>query len=418
MAGIVNIVVQGFLIILIAYLTASVLYNLALAAAYLLIRRKTQPPAQVRTRFAIVVPAHNEELLIDKFCNNILQTDYPSSMREIYIIADNCTDKTADICSSYPLTVLRRFNKTDIGKGYALKWAFEHIDMSVFDAVLILDADTTVEPSILQNLNTMISQGSEAIQCYIKVPNRHESWFTQLIYVSRTINNLLYHFAKYKLGLSSYLMGTGMCFKTSLLREQTWSAFTLSEDWEYFAKLIGLGKKIDFAVGAVVLQQESRSLKQATTQRLRWSKGRFYVIKNLGLNLLFRGLRTRNWIMVDASLALLFPNWSLQINLILVALCISLVIPSSIVKSASLILSIGMLGGQGIILIIGMALAGEVWHVLKAILIAPLFLVWKFTIDFVSMTGIYRGKEWIRTARHIPKNEAGEIESTKSIRQK
>ena len=77
-----------------------------------------------------------------------------------------------------------------------------------------------------------------------------------------------------------------------------------------------------------------------------------------------------------------------------------------------------MLGGQGIILIIGMALAGEVWHVLKAILIAPLFLVWKFTIDFVSMTGIYRGKEWIRTARHIPKNEAGEIESTKSIRQK
>ncbi len=418
MATFVNIIVQSFLIILIAYLAVSVLYHLALAASYLLVRRKAQTPAQPRTRFAIVVPAHNEELLIDKFCKNILQVDYPASMREVYIIADNCSDRTAEICSSYPVTVLRRFNKADTGKGYALKWAFEQIDMSAFDAVLILDADTTVEPAILQNLNTMISHGSEAIQCYIKVPNRHESWFTQLIYVSRTINNMLYHFAKYKLGLSAYLMGTGMCFKTSLLQEQAWTAFTLSEDWEYFAKLIGLGKKIDFAVGAVVLQQESRSLKQATTQRLRWSKGRFYVIKNLGLNLLFRGLRDRNWTMVDASLALLFPNWSLQINLILVAFCVSLVLPPSVVKSASIILSLAMLGAQGIILLIGMALAGDVWQVFKAILIAPLFLVWKFMIDFVSMTGIYRGKKWIRTERHIPNNESEKIESAKSIRQK
>jgi cellulose synthase/poly-beta-1,6-N-acetylglucosamine synthase-like glycosyltransferase len=418
MAAIVNMAVQSFLIILLSFLTASVLYHLALAASFLLIRRKTLPQAPPRTRFAIVVPAHNEELLIDKFCKNILQADYPSSMREIFIIADNCSDRTAEICSSYPVTILRRFNKTDTGKGYALKWAFEQIDMSAFDAVLILDADTTVEPLILQNLNTMIANGSEAIQCYIKVPNRHESWFTQLIYVSRTINNMLYHFAKYKLGLSAYLMGTGMCFKTSLLQEQSWTAFTLSEDWEYFAKLIGLGKKIDFAVGAVVLQQESRSLKQATTQRLRWSKGRFYVIKNLGLKLLFRGLRNRNWTMVDASLALLFPNWSLQINLILVAFCVSLILPSSGFKSASIILTLAMLGGQGIILLIGVALAGEVWPVFKAILIAPLFLVWKFMIDFVSMTGIYRGEKWIRTERHIPNDEPESIERAKSIRQK
>jgi cellulose synthase/poly-beta-1,6-N-acetylglucosamine synthase-like glycosyltransferase len=249
----------------------------------------------------------------------------------------------------------------------------------------------------------MLNKGSQAIQCYIKVPNRAESWFTQLIYVSRTINNLLYHYAKYKMGLSSYLMGSGMCFRTSLLKEQAWTAFTLSEDWEYFAKLIEQGKKVDFAIRAVVLQQESRSLRQATTQRLRWSKGRFYVIKNIGLNLLVKGLRTQNRIMADASLALLFPNWSLQINLILLALMASVMLPVSAFKSAALMLSLGMLGAQGLILMLGIYLSGDYWAVFKAILIAPLFLVWKFAIDFVSMTGIYRGKKWIRTERHIPK---------------
>jgi len=110
--------------------------------------------------------------------------------------------------------------------------------------------------------------------------------------------------------------------------------------------------------------------------------------------------------MLDASLALLFPNWSLQINLIFVALFTSLMLPSSIFKSVSIVLSIGMLGVQGIILFIGIVLAGDVWPVFKAILVAPLFLVWKFMIDFVSMTGIYRGKKWIRTERHIPNEQS------------
>lgn len=409
MIEIVGVIVKIILSLLFIYLSASVLYHLALAAAFLLIKEPKQTAAQARTRFAIIVPAHNEELLISRFCQNLLTIDYPDSMREIFIIADNCNDRTSEMCRTYPVNVLCRFDNENTGKGYALKWAFENVDLDKFDAVLILDADTTVEPSILQELNTMITNGSEAIQCYIKVPNRNESWFTQLIYVSRTINNLLYHAAKYKMGLSSYLMGTGMCFRTSLLKEQAWTAFTLSEDWEYFAKLIEQGKKIDFATRGVVLQQESRSLKQATTQRLRWSKGRFYVIKNLGMNLLVQGLRTKNRIMSDASLSLLFPNWSLQINLIIVALFTSLMLPSSAFKSLSIILSLGMLSAQGLILLIGMMLAGDFWRVFKAILIAPLFLVWKFVIDFVSMTGIYRGKKWIRTERHIPHEESKDV---------
>lgn len=405
MADIVKMLLQGVLIVLIAYLAASVLYHLALAASYLLIRKKAQPPAQARTRFAIVVPAHNEEMLIDRFCRNIMNIDYPISLREIFIIADNCSDRTAAIAESHPVRVLSRFDEVHTGKGYALKWAFEHVGLDDFDAVLVIDADTEVDPSILNELNMLIIGGSQAIQCYETISNRRESWFTQLIFVSRTINSLLYHYAKYKIGLSSYLMGVGMCFRTSLLRKIPWTAYTLSEDWEYTARLIGQNIRIDFAAQAKVFPQESRSLRQATSQRLRWSKGRFHVVKNLGLKLFMQGVRTKNWLMADASLSLLFPNWSLQINLILISLFMGLALPSSTITSVSIIMSLFMLAAQGVILAIGIALAGDFWRVLKAILIAPLFLVWKFVIDFVSMTGIYRGKRWIRAERHIPDSE-------------
>jgi cellulose synthase/poly-beta-1,6-N-acetylglucosamine synthase-like glycosyltransferase len=200
-------------------------------------------------------------------------------------------------------------------------------------------------------------------------------------------------------------MGVGMCFRTSLLRKIPWTAYTLSEDWEYTARLIGQNIKIDFAARAKVFPQESRSLRQATSQRLRWSKGRFNIVKDLGIKLFVQGIRTKNWIMADASLSLLFPNWSLQINLILLALFMSLVLPTSPVTSAATIMSLFMLAAQGVILLIGMALAGDFWRVVKAVLVAPLFLVWKFMIDFVSMTGIYRGKRWVRAERHIPEDE-------------
>jgi len=384
-----------------AYLLLATIYQLSLALLYFVIKERAPATARGTNRFAIIVPAHDEELLIAKTLENLLQTRYPGDRRHIYVIADNCSDRTALISSSYPCSVLIRTDAARKGKGFALEWALEQINLDQFDAVLILDADTTVDPIILSELDAMLMAGEKAIQCYITLPNRNESWFTQLIYVSRTINDKLYHHAKFKAGLSSYLMGTGMCFKAGLLKEKKWTAFTIGEDWEYFGQLIEQGVTIGFASKAVVFQQESRSLRQATTQRLRWSKGRSYVVKNLGLRLLFKGIAQKNCVMADASLALLFPNWSLQINLILASLALSVFLPASVFKTAAMGIGLGMLAAQGIIFLVGVYLAGASWQVFKAVLAAPLFLIWKLGIDVLSMTGIYRGKEWIRTERHV-----------------
>src|SRR4051794_19373730 len=131
------LIIELILLTLLVYTLGSVCYHLVLALTYFVTREPEQTISDKHNKFAIIVPAHNEELLISKTCENLLNIDYPSSRQEIYVIADNCTDKTVEICSALPVTVMSRRDEKNAGKGYALKWAFEQVDIEKFDAVLI-----------------------------------------------------------------------------------------------------------------------------------------------------------------------------------------------------------------------------------------------------------------------------------------
>jgi cellulose synthase/poly-beta-1,6-N-acetylglucosamine synthase-like glycosyltransferase len=386
---------------LIVYLTVATLYLLVLVVAYFVVKEPETAKSTKLTRFAILVPAHNEELLISRLCDSLLNINYPKEFHQIFIIADNCNDKTAEICKAYTVNLLNRNDPSRIGKGYALSWALGRVPLQKFDAVFMVDADNVVDTFILDELNQSINRGEHAIQCNNSVANRNDSWFTQLLFVSRTIGNLLYHHSKYKLGLSSYLMGNGICFSTKLLLKKGWTAFTVGEDWEYYAQLIEDRIKIGFAVKAKVYHQESRSLGQATSQRLRWSSGRFNVLRKLGFKLFLKGLVKRNWFTLDASLPLIFPNYSLHFNLTILTLILCLLLPTSTFKTYAIALGMGLIWSQIMVFATGAYLAGAYWRIFKAILHAPVFLAWKLIIDFLSVTGIYRGRKWVRTKRHI-----------------
>ncbi len=382
------------------YLAASTGYLLALALAYRIVREPKKRVAGKTYTFAVLVPAHDEELLISGLCENLHALDYPQDHYRIFIIADNCTDRTADICRAHAVNLLVRQDGLRTGKGHALAWALRQIALDSFDAVFVIDADTLADKQVLTELGMLLDLGEQAIQCCNSIGNRDESWFTRMLFVSRTINNLLYHHAKYKLGLSSHLMGTGMCFTTALLKKKGWTAFTIGEDWEYSAHLSEDGVRIAFARDAVVRHQESRSLSQATSQRLRWSRGRFYVSARFGARLFLRGLSRKDPILLDASLPLIFPNYSLLANLTCLTLILCLLLPPGAFRLPALALILGLMGGQVALFMTGVYLAGSWAATLKALLYTPLFLSWKLLIDFLSVTGIYNGKTWARTKRY------------------
>jgi len=390
----------AILLVLFLYLGAATAYLLMLAIAYFVRKERPLGPENPLNRFAILVPAHNEEQLVGNLCKSLLEIDYPTENSEVFIIADNCTDKTADVCRAHPITVLEREDSDNAGKGQAIAWALKQIHLTRFDAVFIVDADSYVEDDILTELNRLINQGEQAIQCYNAVGNREDSWFTQLLFVSRTINNLLYHEAKFRLGLSSYLTGNGLCFRSDLLQKKGWTAFSAGEDWEYYAQLVADDIRIGFAANAKVFHQESRSLDQATSQRLRWSSGRFSIAKNLGLPLFLRGIRQRRWLMADAAAPLLFPNYSLQINLTFGGIILALLLPSSTLKLSFLAGFFLLLVGQSLLFVAGAYIAGSPGKVFRAVLYVPVFLLWKSVIDILCVTGLYRDSKWVRTRRH------------------
>jgi cellulose synthase/poly-beta-1,6-N-acetylglucosamine synthase-like glycosyltransferase len=251
----------------------------------------------------------------------------------------------------------------------------------------------------LRYLDNMIQAEKQVIQCYNGVGNPDDSWFTRLLDVSRTIGNEIYHPAKQKLGLSSYLMGNGMCFTTEILGKYGWDAFTVGEDWEYYAKLVQNGEIIGFARDARVYHRESASLKQATSQRIRWSSGRFAIAWKYGFRLLLEGLAERNIVKFDAALPLLLPNPSLGMNITLIGLVASLTLPVGYKGALAVwFLALGLI--QTGIFIVGVFYTRNKLNKFMSIFVAPAFLIWKMGIDALSALGMGR-KKWVRTERKI-----------------
>jgi cellulose synthase/poly-beta-1,6-N-acetylglucosamine synthase-like glycosyltransferase len=250
----------------------------------------------------------------------------------------------------------------------------------------------------LRQLNLQMDRGDRVIQCYNGVANPGQSWFTRLMDVSRTIANEIIHPGKRKLGLSSHLMGNGMCFDARLLEATGWNALSAGEDWEYYAQLVMGGSYVGYSKGSRVYHQESVNLRQASSQRMRWSSSRFDVLKRYGPALLVQGLRTGSLRCLDAALPLVFPNPSLGINLTLLGLAAALLAVLIGGGSAMAIWFAALAFAQLGMLLVGVLHTRQKVASAAALVLAPLFLAWKMGIDLLSLFG-FGSREWKHTHR-------------------
>jgi 1,2-diacylglycerol 3-beta-glucosyltransferase len=394
------IVVVVLLSALGVYLTAYMAYQSLLFVVNAVV---PDPPAiepTSRRRFNVLVPAHNEQLHLPRLLASLAAQIYPKDRQRTTVVADNCTDGTAQACAGFDVDVLERIDTSHRAKGYAIGWALERIQLERFDAIVIVDADSLVNVDFLEQLNIQMERGDRVIQCYNGVANPAQSWFTRLMNVSRTIGNEIIHPAKRKLGLSSHLMGNGMCFDVAIVRAGGWTAFSVGEDWEYYARLLLSGGEVGYSQGARVYHQESVNLQQASSQRMRWSSGRFQVLREYGPALLLKGLRSRSLKCVDASLPLLFPNPSLGMNLTLVGATLSPLVwfwASSPMLAAWFAVLAAL---QLVMFLIGVTHTRDRAANALSLVLAPVFLLWKMGIDLLSLFGFGR-KRWKPTERTL-----------------
>jgi cellulose synthase/poly-beta-1,6-N-acetylglucosamine synthase-like glycosyltransferase len=176
-------------------------------------RRKERKILDPRTTFAIIVAAHNEEKVIGQLVENLHLLKYPDDKYDIFVIADNCTDNTAKVAAAAGSQVFARHNDNEMeqGKGFAMEWMFTKLFAmkKQYDAVIIFDADNLVHPDFLMEMNNRFCKGERIIQGYLDSKNPNDTWIAGVFAISFWMINHIWHLAKYNIGLSCVLGGTG-----------------------------------------------------------------------------------------------------------------------------------------------------------------------------------------------------------------
>ena len=390
----------------IATVVALILSTLvAVIGAYLLLltiaawfARRTTPPRQgpPTSRFVIVVPAHNEEKLLPRLLASCQALDYPHALFQVHVVADNCSDGTAAVARAAGASVHERFNTEQRGKGYALQWLLERLWASgePHDAVVIVDADSDLSPNFLRVMDVRLTRGERVIQGYYAVRDPEQAVSTALRAVALIVLHYVRPLGRMVLGGSAGLKGNGMVFAAELLRAHRWTA-SLTEDIEYHMALILAGERAMFAPDALVKAEMPSSLRAAWTQNERWERGRIEMIRRFVPRLLRTALRRQSFLLFDAAVEQLIPPFAVLCGLTMLALALALLAAHQLALGLGLCALMAQIGYVAT----GLILTRAPGTVYRALLFAPLFLVWKIWLYVRILLGL-KPVRWIRTARN------------------
>ena len=226
-------------------------------------------------KFMAIIPAHNEEAVVENLIASLKKQNYPKDAYDIYVIADNCTDNTAKIAKETGAIVYERFDSMHKTKGAALKWflAQKIEEDAPYDAFCIFDADNIVDVNFLSAMNKKLCQGETVVQGYRDIKNPTDSWITAGYAIFYWTMNRFYHLARYNIGLSPLINGTGFMVRFDQVKPDGWNTKTLTEDIEFSLKQIIRGRKLGWARDAIVYDEQPVGFKQSWSQRSRWTVG-------------------------------------------------------------------------------------------------------------------------------------------------
>jgi cellulose synthase/poly-beta-1,6-N-acetylglucosamine synthase-like glycosyltransferase len=334
--------------------------------------------------------------------DSLRQVEYPLEDYSVVVIADRCTDGTVFVAEGKGVVCFTRLHGQP-GKGAALAWGIQKaIDANIsFDAVVVVDADTIVDRSLLSAFDAQYQLGHQIQQGYNYLSNPWSSPFTRIIAVTGALRNGRFYAGKTVLGLSGMLTGTGMCLSAEVLRRHGWTAFSVGEDWELSVDLLLKGEHIYFNSSAKTFARESQTLKQASHQRLRWASGRYAVMGSAAWALVAQGIRKRSLALVDSAVTLVAPNYSTQASLSLLCFAGSWSFSGDqdwgfiLYWAGALLLSVA---GY---FILGVFSTESPARAIVGLMLVPIFLPWRLAIEILGMLGFGR-KSWGRMSRSVP----------------
>ena len=294
-------------------LTVTVLVCCAYQTVYipipwLFFKKKRPKETDKRFSYAVLVCARNEEAVIADLIDSLHRQTYGTSLLHIFVMADNCTDRTAAVAKEAGATVYVRNDNEHVGKGYAMDALMGHIREdfpSGFDGYFVFDADNLLRPDYIEQMNKTFAEGHDVVTSYRNSKNFGDNWIsagTALWFLreSRYLNH-----ARYLLGVSCAVSGTGFLFSRKVADELCgWPFHTLTEDIEFTIRQITKGRKVAFCADAELFDEQPTALSQSMRQRTRWIKGSLQVFSR-SWKKLAKGAFTGNFACYDMAMNIL-----------------------------------------------------------------------------------------------------------------
>src|SRR5271154_143433 len=367
--------------------------ELALITFAGMLRLRDRPPTTGAKigKLAIVVPAHDEAAAIVRCVRSIAACVQPDSVEtQIVVVADNCTDATADLARGAGARVLERTDSEHRGKGFALKFAFKILLSEGFDAVLVIDADSVVDSNFLLETVRLFRAGADGVQVRYLVLNPEASLRTRLMSVAFMAFNVLRARGRERMGLSVGIFGNGFGLSKATLEAGPYDSHSLVEDLDYHLQLVRAGRKIVFADGTRVRAEMPSGGRGAATQRARWEGGRLRTaIENLPR--LLAGVIMGKLRLLEPALELLLLPLAFHVSI----LGLTLFMPFSLAR----IYALFSLSLVAIHVFAGLFVGGGDWRDLAALFSAPFYVAWKLAVLPKTLQSASATSPWVRTKR-------------------
>jgi cellulose synthase/poly-beta-1,6-N-acetylglucosamine synthase-like glycosyltransferase len=357
---------------------------------------KTQVSNIDRPNITVLVPAHDEAAGIAATLKTLLSE--LTSKDRLIVIADNCTDETAKIARTIGATAIERNDLHRRGKGYALDYGLKFIAADPPEVVVIIDADTDIEPGTIERIASLAKSSGRPIQAtyLLHTPSQHSSK-SALSAFGFIVKNLVRPQGLAGMGFPCLLHGTGMAFPWAAIDKVSFASGNIVEDIQLAVDFAMAGHPPLFCLDGKVTGYLPQQEQAAKSQKTRWEHGHLRTLQTQVPRLFKAAIRQRRGDLLAMSLDLCVPPLSLLVVVWLAMMSIALIlgglgvgwVPASI------------LGTGGILLLLSIVLAwvkfGSSELPIVTLLTVPFYVLWKIPIYVAFL--IRPQIDWIRTKR-------------------
>jgi len=362
-------------------------------------RKNGQLKSDSKVTFSIIIPAHDEEAVIDSVLVGLLSHDCHAD--QIFVVADNCTDNTATLARAHGVNVLEREDQTHRGKGFALDFAIQHLkaQQDSPDVVIIMDADCYLETGSLNNLASVCSLSDRPVQSLYLMKNATKAigLKQKVAEFAWIVKNRVRPLGFGNLGLPCQLMGSGMAFPWEVIKRFDLANSSIVEDMKMGIDMAREGYPPKFFDGVAVYSYFPEATTAERSQRTRWEHGHLGMILSEGPRMLWQSLTHRDLRLFALALDMMVPPLAMLVLLLVFLLTVNSLYWLVTGNGFPLFLSLTAF----LLLVVSVSLAWSGWGKkiigFKELLSVPLYVLNKLPVylNFIFQ----RQKEWIRTDR-------------------